>query len=157
MSDAYLAFNLRVEHLLWTLRSRAFERKQVVLRSGSCSARKTEPFALKIMSNGHNLPQFPSTPKMLQKLKLKPKQGRICTLGLSVRQEWLSQIDATLVHLLAQRILIIGASDRAQKLHFAGANSVPNGHDSVASTPPTTELAQRSVSVSHLWGIPSVL
>ena len=63
----YLASQLKVEHFLRTLRTRVLERKEAVLRSGSCSARKTEPFALKIKSNGHNLPQFPGTPKMRQK------------------------------------------------------------------------------------------
>ena len=47
-----------------------------------------------------------------------------------------------------------GASDRAQKMHATGSNGVPNGHDSVAFDPQTTELAWRRLPG---MSIPSVL
>ena len=50
--------------------------------------------------------------------------------------------------------ILIGASDRAQKLHFTGANSLPNGLDSVASSPQTTELSHGAFLVVYV--IPSV-
>ena len=50
--------------------------------------------------------------------------------------------------------ILIGASDRVQELHFTGASSVSNGHDSVASSPPT-ELSYGLFLVgSFLVGFP---